>query len=176
MSLIVRTAGDPLAVLPAVRREIAALDDRLALYDIRTLEEVVDRSLASERFATVVLTGFAAGALLLAAIGLYGVVAFSVTSRTREIGLRLALGASRSLVLRMVVWDGLRVVLAGLAVGLLAALALGRVVSTFLFETPPADPLVLASVAAILALAGALASYVPALRAARVDPAISLRD
>ena len=124
----------------------------------------------------MVLTAFAGGALLLAAVGLYGVVAFSVTSRTREIGLRLALGASRSLVLRTVVWDGLRVVLAGLVVGLLASLALGRVLSTFLFETPPADPIVLVSVAAILALAGALASYVPALRAARVDPAISLRE
>ena len=176
MSLIVRTAGDPLGVLPAVRREIAALDGGLALYDIRTLEQVVARSLSAERFATMVLTAFAGGALLLAAVGLYGVVAFAVTSRTREIGLRLALGASRSLVLRMVVWDGLRVVLAGLMVGLLAALALGRVVSTFLFETPPADPVVLLSVAAILALAGALASYVPALRAARVDPAVSLRE
>ena len=144
--------------------------------DIRTLEQVVARSLSAERFATMVLTAFAGSALLLAAVGLYGVVAFSVTSRTREIGLRLALGASRSLVLRTVVWDGLRVVLAGLVVGLLASLVLGRVLSTFLFETPPADPIVLVSVAAILALAGALASYVPALRAARVDPAISLRE
>ena len=90
--------------------------------------------------------------------------------------MRLALGASRSLVLRMVVWDGLRVVLVGLVVGLIGAVAMSRVVSAFLFETPPADPAVLLSVAAILALAGALASYVPALRAARVDPAISLRD
>ena len=176
MSLIVRTAGDPLGVLPAVRRELAALDDRLALYDVRTLEQVVDRSLASERFATLVLTGFAGGALLLAAIGLYGIVAFAVTARTREIGLRLALGASRSAVLWMVVWDGLRVVLAGLVVGLVAALAMSRVASTFLFETPPTDPAVLATVAGILGLAGALASYVPALRAARVDPAVSLRE
>ncbi len=176
MSLVVRGNGDPYAMLPAIRREIASLDHALALYDIRTLEQVVARSLSAERFATLVLTAFAGGALLLAAIGLYGVVAFSVTARTREIGLRLALGASRSLVLRMVVWDGLRVVLAGLVVGLFAALALGRVVSTFLFETPPTDPIVLLSVAGILALAGALASYVPALRAARVDPAISLRE
>ncbi len=176
MSVVVRGSGDPYSMLPAIRREVAALDGALALYDIRTLEQVVARSLSAERFATMVLTAFAGGALLLAAIGLYGVVAFSVTSRTREIGLRLALGASRSLVLRTVVWDGLRVVLAGLVVGLLASLALGRVLSTFLFETPPADPIVLVSVAAILALAGALASYVPALRAARVDPAISLRE
>jgi putative ABC transport system permease protein len=176
MSIIVRTSGDPLSMLPAIRREIASLDARLALYNVRTLEQVFERSLAEERFATVVLTAFATGALLLAAIGLYGIVAFTVTARTKEIGLRLALGASRSAVLRMVVWDGLRVVLVGLVVGLIAALALSRVVEAFLFQTPSADPQVLVSVAGMLALAGALASYVPALRAARVDPATSLRD
>ena len=176
MSLVARGAGDPYGLLPAIRREVAAVDGSIAIYEIRTLQQVVDRSLATERFATMVLTGFAGGALLLAAIGLYGVVAFAVTSRTKEIGLRLALGASRALVLRMIVWDGLRVVLAGLAVGLLAALALSRVVSAFLFATPPTDPTVLLSVAGILALAGALASYIPALRAARVDPAVSLRE
>ena len=115
MSFVVRTFGNPLGMLPAVRREIAGLDGRLAIYDVRTLEQVVERSVASERFATTVLTGFAGAALLLAAIGLYGVVAFAVSARTREIGLRLALGASRRRVLRMVVWDGLSVVLAGLA-------------------------------------------------------------
>jgi putative ABC transport system permease protein len=175
MSVIVRTTGDPLATLPSVRREVAALDRAVALYDVRTLEQVVERSLAEERFAAVVLAGFAFGALLLAAVGLYGIVAFAVTARTREIGLRLALGASRSAVLRMVVWDGLRVVLVGLALGLVAAVALSRVVEVFLFRTASADPLVFASVAAILAAAGVIASYVPALRAARVDPAISLR-
>jgi predicted permease len=175
MAVIVRTPGDPRSTLAAVRREIAAIDGRLAVYDARTLQEVVDRSLSSERFATVVLIGFAACALLLAAIGLYGVIAFSVTARTREIGVRLALGASRRQVLRMVVWDGLRVVLAGLVAGLVAALAVGRVVDTFLYETAAIDPAVLMSVAGLLAATGALASYLPALRAAQVDPSISLR-
>jgi putative ABC transport system permease protein len=175
MSVIVRTAGDPASILPAVRRAIAALDPRIALYDVQTLTQLVDKSVAPERFATTVLTGFAAAALLLAAVGLYGIVAFAVSARTREIGLRLALGASKPAVLKMVVWDGLRVVLAGLGVGLVAAIALGRVLQTFLFETRAADPVVLAGVACILATSGVLASYVPALRAARVDPAVSLR-
>jgi putative ABC transport system permease protein len=175
MSVIVRTAGDPTSVLAAVRREVAAVDPGVALYEIRTLENVVARSLAEERFATVVLTGFAGTALLLATFGLYGIVAFSVGERKREIGLRVALGASRRQVLTMIVWDALRVVLAGLVIGVAVALSLHRLVDSFLFQTRLADPLVLASVTAILATAGILASLVPALRAARVDPAISLR-
>jgi ABC-type antimicrobial peptide transport system permease subunit len=123
----------------------------------------------------MVLTSFAAGALLLAAIGLYGVIAFTVMTRTREIGVRLALGASRAAVLRMVVRDGLSVVLAGLVVGLPLALLLARGVRAFLFQTPPADPVVLTGVGVVLLLAGTLASYLPARRASRVDPAISLR-
>ena len=176
MSFIVRTSGDPLAILPAVRRELATLDGSIALYNIRTLEQVLDRSLAEERFALLVLAGFAATALLLAAVGLYGIIAFAVTTRTREIGLRLALGATRSAVLRMVVWDGLRVVIAGLMVGIGAALAIGRLLEAFLFKTTSADPLVLLSVAAILSLAGLAASYVPAMRAAGVDPATTLKN
>jgi putative ABC transport system permease protein len=176
MSFIVRSAGDPIALLPAVRREIAALDGGIALYNVRTLEEVLERSLAEERFATVVLSGFAFAALLLAAVGLYGIIAFTVGARTREIGVRLALGATRSAVLRMVVWDGVQVVLGGLVVGLVAALLVSRMLKAFLFQTPAADPTVFILSAAMLGVAGALASYVPAVRAARVDPAISLRD
>jgi putative ABC transport system permease protein len=176
MSVIVRTGSDPIALLPAVRREVAAVDRAIALYDVRTLDQVVERSLAEERFATLVLSAFAGAALLLTAIGLYGIIAVVVTERTREIGVRLALGATASHVLRMVVWDGLRVVLAGLAVGLFAAVTLNRAVESFLFETPPSDPLVLVSVIGLLAAAGMLASYIPDRRAARVDPAISLRS
>ncbi len=175
MSIVVRMTGDPFAIVPAVRREVAAVDRTIALYDIRTLEQVVDRSLAVERFSALILTGFACGALLLSAVGLYGVIACTVTARTREIGVRLALGASRSLVLKMVIWDGLRVVLAGLAVGLLASVALTRVAAAYLFETRPTDPVVLGIVGVVLAVAGALASALPAVRASRVDPSISLR-
>jgi ABC-type antimicrobial peptide transport system permease subunit len=165
-----------LSFLPSVRQAIAAIDRNLALYEVRTLDQVVDSSLATERFALTMLTGFAGGALLLAAIGLYGVVAFTVSARTREIGVRLALGATRPSVLKMVVWDGLRVVLLGLAIGLAVAIVLVRVIESFLFQTQPIDPLVFVTVPAILALTGALASYVPALRAAHVDPAVSLRE
>jgi putative ABC transport system permease protein len=121
------------------------------------------------------LGAFAVTALLLAVIGLYGIVAFAVTSRTHEIGVRMALGASRQHVLRMVVWDGVRVVLMGVVAGLLVALAVSRGIESFLFETPHTDPLVFVAVAAVLMAAGVCASYLPAWRASRVDPVESLR-
>jgi putative ABC transport system permease protein len=175
MTLVVRTALPPASALPAIRREMAAIDGTVALYDIRTLQQVVDGSLAEERFSTLLLGAFAVTALLLAAIGLYGIVAFAVTARTREIGVRIALGASRGDVLRMVVWDGLRVVLVGVGIGLVAALMVSRGIEGFLYQTPSVDPVVLVSVAAVLAVAGFCASYVPAWRASRVDPVVSLR-
>ena len=175
MSVVVRTAVDPGGLLPAVKREIAAVDPSIAVYDVRTMTEIVERSLAEERFSTTLLTGFALTALALAAIGLYGVVALGVTERTREIGVRIALGASRADVLALIVSGGVRVVLAGVAIGLVAALLAARAVEGFLFETAPADPLVLASVAMLLVVAGAIASYLPARRATRVDPAVALR-
>ena len=175
MSMIVRTAVPPASVLPLIRREMSAVDDAVAMYDIRTLEQIVDQSLAEERLSTVLLGAFAVTALLLAVIGLYGIVAFSVTARTREIGVRLALGASRQHVLRMVVWDGVRVVLAGIAAGLAVAVAISRGIESFLFQTPPADPIVLIAVAVVLTIAGLCASYIPAWRASRLDPVESLR-
>ena len=175
MAIVVRTAIDPSRLLTSIRREIAAIDSAVALYDFRTMEDVVSESLAEERFSTLLLAGFAATALLLAAIGLYGIVAFTVTERTREIGVRLALGANRSDVLRMVVWTGLRLVVAGVIVGLAGAILMGRALDGFLFQTPRIDPAVLAGVAIALVFAGFCASYVPASRASRVDPAISLR-
>jgi predicted permease len=175
MALVVRTDGDPAARLPEIRRAIAELDPAVALYDVRTLEDVVSASLAEERLTTLLLAAFAAIGLVLASVGLYGIVAFAVTERTREIGVRLALGATRSGVLRMVVWDGLRLVLLGLALGVAASLATTRAIQGFLFHTSTGDPLVLAGVVGLLGLVGILASYAPALRASRVDPAISLR-
>jgi putative ABC transport system permease protein len=175
MSIVVRSTVDPISLLPAIRRELAALDPRIAMYNVRTLDQVVALSLAEKRFTTTLLSGFAGVAVLLAAVGLYGLVAFTVTERTREIGVRLALGAEQSTVLGMVIWDGLRVVAFGVAIGLASSLMLKRLIAGFLFHSPTGDPLVIASVGALLAAAGALASYVPARRAARVDPAISLR-
>jgi ABC-type antimicrobial peptide transport system permease subunit len=158
-----------------VRREIAALDPAVAVYDIRTLEQVVSMSLAEERLSALLLSGFALTALLLASVGLYGVVAFNVTARTREIGLRLALGATRSDVLRMIVASGIRTVGVGLLIGLGGGFLAGRALERFLFQTEAADPSVLLSVAAALLGAGLCASYLPASRASRVDPATSLR-
>jgi ABC-type antimicrobial peptide transport system permease subunit len=175
MSVVVRAAADPLSNVAAVRREVAAIDPGIAIYDVRTLEEVVERSLAEERFTMLAVGGFSGVALVLAMIGLYGVIAYAVAERRREIGVRLALGAQRADVLRMVVWDGVRLVGAGLAGGMICALALGRTITAFLFQVQPSDPFVLASVVGVLGAAGVLASYVPARRAARLDPALSLR-
>ena len=175
MSIVVRTSADPRSAVAAVRREVAALDPAIAIYDLRTLEEVVHRSLAEKRFTLATLGAFAGMALILATVGLYGIVAFTVGQRRREIGVRLALGARRTDVLRMVVWDGLRLVIAGLAIGSFFAVLVSRTLRGFLFEIAPADPVVFAGVAALLGLGGALASYVPARRASLIDPAASLR-
>ena len=175
MAVLVRAAIPPAALLPQIRRAVGSVDGAIALYDIRTLDQVIAVTLAEERFSTMMLAGFALTALLLAAVGLYGIVAFNVTERTREIGVRIALGASRLDVLRMVVWDGIRVVLTGVAFGLLGALTVSRILATFLYQTPSTDPLVLGSVATLLILAGLMATYLPACRAARVDPGSALR-
>jgi predicted permease len=175
MSIVMRTTSDPMNFVAAVRREVAALDPTIAIYELRTLEEVVHLSLAAERFTLLALGAFASAALVLATVGLYGIVAFTVGQRRREIGVRLALGARRADVLRMVVWDGLRLVIPGLAIGAFLAVLVSRSLSAFLFEIGPADPLVLAGVATLLGLAGALACYVPARRASLIDPALSLR-
>jgi putative ABC transport system permease protein len=137
---------------------------------------VVHRSLAEERFTMLALAAFAAMALILATVGLYGVIAFTVGQRRREIGVRLALGAARTDVLRMVVWDGVRLVLIGLTIGAFCAVVVSRSLAGFLFEIGPADPMVLLAVAALLGASGALASYVPARRASLIDPAVSLRS
>jgi putative ABC transport system permease protein len=176
MSIVVRTAVDPASMIAAIRREVAAVDPAVAIYEVRTLEEVVARSLAGERFAMLAMGVFAVVALVLAMVGLYGVVAFAVSERRREIGVRLALGARQADVLQMVVWDGVRLVLVGLAAGLACAVALGRAMAAFLFGVPPADPIVLAGVAALLGAAAVTAALVPARRASRIDPAISLRQ
>ena len=175
MALLVRTSSAPDALLPAIKRAVAAVDSAVAIYDVRTMEAVIDRTLAEERFSTLLLSAFALTALLLAAIGLYGIVAFTVSERAREIGLRIALGATRSNVLTMVVWGGIRVVLAGIVLGIAGALLVSRLLTAFLFQTQATDPLVLAGVAVLLVGAGLAAAGLPAWRASRLDPAVSLR-
>jgi predicted permease len=171
----VRTQGDPAAVAAEVRAAVWSLDRQLALGSVRTMDEVLSRSTASRRFTLMLLGGFAALALLLAAVGIYGVLAYSVARRTHEIGVRLALGAGRDDVLRLVLGYGLRMTLIGLVLGAAGALALTRLFRSLLYEVGPADPLTFGTVLLLLTCVALAASYVPARRAMRVDPIVALR-
>jgi putative ABC transport system permease protein len=175
MTLTIRTAGEPIAVVSAVRGILREQDADLALADIRTMDEVVSQSVAQRRLMMVMLAIFAAAALLLAAVGIYGVIAYSVTHRTQEIGIRLALGAQRSAVLRMVVGQAAILAVAGVVIGALGAVFLTRLMEDLLFGVKPFDPLTFGVVAAGLTGVALVASYLPGRRATRVDPVIALR-
>jgi predicted lysophospholipase L1 biosynthesis ABC-type transport system permease subunit len=176
VTVAVRTAGDPAALTAPVRGALAALDPTVAMARVRTMEAVKAESVAAQRFNALLLGTFAALAALLAAVGLYGLLSYGVTQRARELGVRLALGATRGAVLRIVLERSLRLVAAGAVLGLAGALALTRVLRSLLFETAPTDPLTLAGVTALLLAVALLASYLPARRAARMDPAATLRS
>jgi putative ABC transport system permease protein len=175
-NVVARTSGDPRALIPAVRREVGALDPTLPVYAARTLEEYLATSLAQPRFGAMLLAVFAVVALALTLLGLYGVMAYTVTQRTREIGVRIALGARTADVLGLVLGDGGRLALVGVAVGLALALAGAQVIRSLLIGVGPADVATLGGVAALLAAIALAASYLPARRAARVDPAVALRS
>ncbi len=174
-TVAVRSAGDRIASIPAIRRDVAGLDPLLPLAHMERLATLVDASLAGRRFTMLVLLSFAAIAVVLSIIGVYGVLAYMVGQRRREIGLRLAIGASPSDVVWMFVREGAALTLAGLMVGLAGALAAGRWISSLLFGVTPADPATLAIVVCALAGAAACATYVPARRAAGIDPSEALR-
>ncbi len=174
-NVAVRTAGDPLTMAPVLTGAVHALDKDLPVYGIKTMEQQVAAATSRTRFSTVLLATFAAVALLLAGIGLYGVVAFSVAARTREIGIRMALGARREEVMRLVVGDGLILCGVGVALGHPLALAATRVLTTFLYGTRPGDPIAFAGISILLAAVAALASYIPGRRATKVDPLVALR-
>ncbi|PYQ00063.1 MAG: hypothetical protein DMF83_29085, partial [Acidobacteria bacterium] len=173
--LVVRTTGDPLALASAVRDVVRSVDHDLLTEDITSMESLVEAALGGPRFGMQLLSAFALAALALAALGTYGVMAFLVGRRTREIGVRMALGARAADVRRLVFGQGMRPVLAGLAAGVVGSLALGRAVSTLLFGVGADDPATLAGAAAVLAGVAAAACYFPARRAARLDPAVALR-
>ena len=176
-SVVVRTQVPPLSLVDAVRAAAVALDPDLPVYDISTMNLIAASSTAVflRRYVLLLVGGFAAVALLLAAIGLYGVMAQSVVERTREIGVRVALGANRIDVVRMVVGQGMVPALGGLVAGIVVALATLRFLGSLLYEVQPHDPAVLAGVVAVLAIVALATCWLPALRATRVDPIVSLR-
>ncbi|HEV2912969.1 MAG TPA: ABC transporter permease [Pyrinomonadaceae bacterium] len=176
MTLVVRTEGDPLALAAPARRVIQSIDPAQPVADLRTMESWVGESVARARFGTLLLTVFACIALLLASVGIYGVTAYTVTQRTHEIGIRVALGAQASDVLRLIVGHGMRLALIGVAVGVGGALLLTRVLGTLLFGVSPTDLATFISVASVLMLVTFLACYMPARRATKVDPMLALRS
>jgi ABC-type antimicrobial peptide transport system permease subunit len=174
-SLIVRTEGDPAALRGAIREAVLAVDGSEPVSNFETMPDAIGESLAPRRFVVTLLGVFAAMALLMAVLGLYGVVSYAVSQRTQEFGIRVALGAGRGEILGMVVGQGVRLAGAGAAVGLVASLLLGRLLRSQLFEVSPFDPVIFAGMVVILVGAAMLASYIPARRATRVDPMVALR-
>jgi len=173
--VVVLASGDPLSVAPSVRRAIWDIDRSQPIFDWQTLEHALSNSIAPRRFNLMLLGSFAGSALLLALIGIYGAMSYAVTQRTHEIGIRMALGARRGDVVRMVVRQGMTVALSGILAGSAAALGLTRLMATLLYDVKPNDPMTFAVVAIALTATAVLASLVPALRAARVDPLLALR-
>jgi predicted permease len=175
VAVVLRTEGDPRAIVADVRRAVAEIDSREVVYNVQTMGEVVSNSFAARRLSMILLGVFAALALVLACIGIYGVISNLVGQRTHEIGVRMALGAQRSDVLRLVIGQGARMALIGVAIGVSAALGLTRLMANQLFGVSPRDPLTFAGVAMLLIIVAVAACYVPARRAMRVDPMIALR-
>jgi putative ABC transport system permease protein len=175
MDVVVRTDGSPEALVPTLRQKVRELDPELPLANVRTMQEWISNNAAQPRLNARLLTLFAAIALLIAAIGIYAVLAYSVTQRTREIGLRIALGAQPAGVLRLVVKEGMKVALSGICAGLLGALAVGRAVSSLVYGVAVHDPSTFAGVAAVLTVIAFAACFLPARRAAKVDPMVALR-
>jgi putative ABC transport system permease protein len=175
MTICIKTAGDPPALAPEVRREIASMDADLPLYDMQTLDDYVTASVGQSRFHARLLEAFAFLALILTAVGLYGVVAYSAAQRTHEIGIRITLGATRASVLHMILKAGLKIAAIGVCIGVAGALAATHWLSSLLFGIHPLDALTFISVIVILGVVSLLASYIPARRATKVDPMIALR-
>jgi ABC-type antimicrobial peptide transport system permease subunit len=176
MYLIARTSVDEQSIVPALRRVVQSVDGQIPLENIRPLDEVVTAGVATQRLTSSLLEAFAVAALLVAAIGLYGVISYSVAQRTQELGVRAALGAQRSELLTGVLREGLAYVIAGVAIGLFAARGAAQLISSQLFGVRPGEPFVYVSVVLLLGVVSVLALLAPALRASRIDPIIALRE
>jgi ABC-type antimicrobial peptide transport system permease subunit len=175
MTAVLRTDADPASLAAAARGEVQKMDSSLAVFNIHTMESLVDSSLAQPRFRTTLLGAFAGLALVLAAIGLYGVTAYSVARRTNELGVRMALGAQKGDVLKLVMGQGAMLAAFGIGIGLVLAFGVTRVISNLLFAVNAADPLTFAVTALLILVVALAASLIPALRAVRVDPVVALR-
>jgi putative ABC transport system permease protein len=175
MNLVVRTASDPSTMVPAIRNQVLSVDKDQPVSDIMTMDQRVARSVASKRFVMSLLGAFSLLALGLAAVGIYGVMAYLVTQRTQEIGVRMALGAQKRDVLKLVVGRGMALAVMGIAIGLVASLALTRLMRSLLFEVTPTDWLTFVITSLVLLTVALLACYIPARRAAKVDPLVALR-
>jgi predicted lysophospholipase L1 biosynthesis ABC-type transport system permease subunit len=176
MNVVLHTTRDPQAVVADARAAIKQLDADLAIDQVKTLDAVLAESVAQPRFYMVLLTAFAFVAIALSAIGIYGVVAYLVGQRSRELGIRIALGATPSRVVRLVVREGVTMVAVGIGVGLVGALAVTRLMGALLFSVKPSDPLTYVAVTTLLGVVALIASSVPASRAAHVDPATAMRS
>jgi ABC-type antimicrobial peptide transport system permease subunit len=175
MTVAFRSSVDPAAMVTSVKEQLRNLDPDLPMYYVRTMQQRVDESLARRRFLMLLLGGFAGIALILATIGIYGVMAYLVNQGTREIGIRMALGASRRNILSLVVRRGMALALSGVTIGLAAAFLFTRLMQSLLFGVDATDPITFAAISLLLFLIALLASYIPARRATRIDPMVSLR-
>ena len=174
-ALVTRTSRDPRRTLEEVRQAVKSVDPEEPLDNVRTMDEIVDQETSQSQTQTILLSGLAALALIMACVGIYGVTAYTVAQRKFEMGIRMALGAYRGNILRLVLGHGARLAAAGVGVGITAAFAVTRLMSTLLFEVSPFDSLTFISVALLLTFVALAACYVPARRAMRVDPMVALR-
>jgi putative ABC transport system permease protein len=175
MTLVARTSSNPSSLVQSIRNELAQMDKDQPLYNVRTMEQVMSESIARQRFSMLLIAVFAAVGLMLACVGIYGVMSYTVAQRTHEIGVRMALGASAGDVLKMVVRQGMTLAFIGTGLGLVAAFLLTRLLSSLLFSVSVTDPVTFVLISLLLMIVALLACFIPARRATRVDPMVALR-